>query len=196
MNKLWAVTLVAAATGCGGGGSSGGSLDGGPTAFPTSVPSGKRINQLTSGELATLCADAQAFWTMQLASPTYGLALCRLSADTTALGANLATQGELQARCMTEYQSCTASPPTGGSGSVNCGNFLPTCAITVAEYTNCESASFADTAAYLGSGPSCDQLTFSSMAVDPSLSLSAHPDPACATFEAECIARDGGTDLD
>ena len=187
--------LVATVASCGGGESNDQNLDGGPTAFPTTVTSGKRINQLSASELTMLCADVQAFWSMQLAGPTYGLALCRLSADAVALSANLATQDELQARCMTEYQSCTASPPVG-SGSAACGNFLPTCAITVAEYTNCESASFADIAAFIGSGPTCDQLTFSSMAVDPSLSLNAHPDPACASFEAQCVARGGGSDLD
>jgi hypothetical protein len=160
---------------------------GGPGRFMTSVPANKPINTLSSGEIATLCADAETFVTKS----AFHDDLCRLDAflATTFVTSSTSTDAELSAACTSAYNACVADV-TGSTAT--CDPPPATCTATVGELTACandEAAQFHEMAAKL---PTCAGITRAAVEAQGSAATAGFTAPAsCLAYQTKCSDMTG-----
>jgi hypothetical protein len=166
--------------GCGGGGGGG---------FNPGVAGNKPLNTLSDAEVATLCKNADAYFS---SSPDIKEANCRTAgvfavAFTASVGA---TDKQLQDACQTVYNQCIKAPASssggdGGTSNGTCNKPPASCTATVDQMTACLNEL---TATLKNSVPACNTLTVASLgaSANPPDGGSDTTGPACKAYEAAC----------
>jgi len=157
---------------------SGGCDDGGAgSEIPSSVPSDKRISDLTPTERTQFCSDVET-WAM---SGPFLAEDCNVSAWTLAYLESTtvptATDDTLRSLCTGTYSECVA----GGVTSTCDATQLATCTATISEFDACLS----DGVGIFGTVPACSAVTRSALA-STIARLQQSSSAACASFQTKC----------
>jgi len=176
------VLLVLVPVACGGNGG------GGAGTFSTSVPGNRPLNDLSTTELATICADAMKF----RSTSTLQADSCKLSgflaASLDASFSPSATDAELEGACTQALMSCTTTPST-----TTCDPAPANCTATVAELTACANDNAALEHNLASQVPACSADTRATVNAKANILLQALTlPPSCQTYEAKCPATGAG----